>query len=90
MASGYFAIRYRGVDDFAWWIENHEALRKSIPVAANTLYTEMSACLAFGLDPEDYFTKPRDTRQLITGFYSAQKALREMIDYDSRTQEASK
>jgi hypothetical protein len=44
----------------------------------------MSACLAFGFDPDEYFEKDRETRILVTSFISAKRSLEAMIEYDSR------
>lgn len=82
----YFSIRYRNAD-LESWLGRHEAFKTSLHAEFNTLYQEMSACLAFGLDPDEYFEKDRETRILVTSFISAKRSLDAMIEYDSRAKE---
>lgn len=46
------------------------------------LFTEYRACVAMGLDIDEYFKKDRLTRMLIVGGYVADNAINSMRQYD--------
>jgi len=50
--------------------------------ASDSLFAEYRACVAMGLDIEEYFKKERHMRSLIVGGYIADSAINSMRQHD--------
>lgn len=51
-------------------------------ISHNYLGTEFEAARAYGLDPEVYFSKPRELRKLMVAWVIGDSSTKAMRDYD--------
>ena len=76
------------------WFGNHPVFKEGVKVnASDTLWSELQACIKFGLDPDEYFKKDKFSRMMITGGSVADSAIEAMRSYDTakmREQEAER
>ena len=75
-------MQYQGVE-LERWLGRHAVFNYGPKVnASDTLWSEFQACLKFGLDPDTYFQKDRNSRIMITGGVIADSAIHSMRSYD--------
>lgn len=68
----------------------HPVFKEGARVEAHSIWSEFKACKAMGLDPDNYFTKDRDMRKLITGGVIVDNAVSAMSDYDRAKENEAK
>jgi len=86
-ASATFDLTWRGVSVLDWR-GSHAALRGG-KASHNFLYAEFQACEAFGVDPDLYLRKDRDTRKAMTGYVYGRDLLAALSAYEAH-EEAKK
>lgn len=66
-----------------WLVNGHPGFKSKVSIDSSNLASEFGACALFGVDPAVYFTRDRDMRKAMTGYFVGRNALDAMRTYDT-------